>query len=97
MRNVGNMKLATPGDRVIEYREIAAPDRIVATEKFDEAWYPGEAVGTTTFVEKSGKTSVLMSVEYASKEAREAVLKTPMEQGVAAGLDALAEILKSLM
>src|SRR5262249_22153550 len=23
------------------YREIAAPERVVATEKFDDAWYPG--------------------------------------------------------
>jgi len=23
------------------YREIATPERIVATEKFDQAWYPG--------------------------------------------------------
>src|SRR6476660_9494370 len=28
------------------YREIAALERIVSTEKFDESWYPGEAVGT---------------------------------------------------
>src|SRR5262245_41264355 len=27
------------------YREIVAPERIVATERFDEAWYPGEALG----------------------------------------------------
>src|SRR3982075_1294051 len=27
------------------YREIVAPERIVATEKFDQAWYSGEAVG----------------------------------------------------
>src|SRR3989454_4488921 len=24
------------------YREIVAPERIVATQKFDEPWYPGE-------------------------------------------------------
>ena len=23
------------------YREIAVPERVVATEKFDDAWYPG--------------------------------------------------------
>ncbi|HWZ27711.1 MAG TPA: SRPBCC domain-containing protein, partial [Gemmatimonadales bacterium] len=28
------------------YREIQAPERIVSTEKFDDAWYPGAAVGT---------------------------------------------------
>src|SRR3954451_7375190 len=26
------------------YREIVVPERLVATEKFDEPWYPGEAV-----------------------------------------------------
>ena len=29
------------------FREIEVPSRIVATEKFDEAWYPGEALNTT--------------------------------------------------
>src|SRR5438034_438593 len=26
------------------FREIVRPDKLVATEKFDDAWYPGEAV-----------------------------------------------------
>ncbi len=29
------------------FREIVRPERVVATEKFDDAWYPGEAVDTT--------------------------------------------------
>ncbi|MEO6602290.1 MAG: SRPBCC family protein [Polyangiaceae bacterium] len=78
------------------YREISAPARLVATEKFDEAWYPGDAVGTVTFVESVGKTTLMISVEYASKEAREAVLKTPMEHGVAAGFEKLAEVLQGV-
>ena len=28
------------------YREIVPPERIVATETFDQSWYPGEAVST---------------------------------------------------
>jgi uncharacterized protein YndB with AHSA1/START domain len=79
------------------YQEIAAPDRIVATEVFDDPWYPGGAVGSTTFVEANGKTTVTMAVKYANKDARDAVLKTPMESGVAAGFDKLAEILKTLV
>ncbi len=78
------------------YREISAPARLVATEKFDEAWYPGDSVGTVTFVESVGKTTLMISVEYASKEAREAVLKTPMERGVAAGFEKLAEVLQGV-
>jgi uncharacterized protein YndB with AHSA1/START domain len=72
------------------------PERIVATEEFDEAWYPGEARVTTVLVEQGGKTTLTLTVLYESREARDAVLKTPMEQGVAAGYDRLAELLASL-
>jgi uncharacterized protein YndB with AHSA1/START domain len=75
------------------YREIAAPERIVATEKFDEAWYPGEAVGTLVLSEQGGKTTITQTVLYQSREARDAVLKSGMEKGVAASYDRLAELL----
>ena len=77
------------------YREIAAPERIVATEKFDEAWYPGEAVGTLVLSERGGKTTVTQTVLYQSREARDAVLKSGMEKGVSASYDRLAELLTS--
>jgi uncharacterized protein YndB with AHSA1/START domain len=77
------------------YREIAAPERIVATEKFDEAWYPGEAVGTLVLSERGGKTTVTQTVLYQSPEARDAVLKSGMEKGVSASYDRLAELLTS--
>jgi uncharacterized protein YndB with AHSA1/START domain len=80
-----------------EFREIVPPERIVSTEKFDEAWYPGEAVGTLVLTEREGKTTVTQTVLYQSPEAREAVLKSPMESGVAAGYDRLAELLASKM
>ena len=35
------------------FQEIVAPERIVATERFDESWYPGDALDTTVFVEIS--------------------------------------------
>ncbi|HXA83484.1 MAG TPA: SRPBCC family protein [Candidatus Dormibacteraeota bacterium] len=75
------------------YREIAAPERIVATEKFDQAWYSGEAVGTARLVEQGGKTTLTQTVLYESRETRDAVLKSPMESGVAASYDRLAEVL----
>ena len=77
------------------FREIVRPERIVCTEKFDEAWYPGDAVDTTTFVEKGGKTTVTTTVLYATREARDGVLKSPMESGVAKSYDKLAEVLAS--
>lgn len=75
------------------YREIAAPERVVATEKFDEAWYPGEALGTLVLVEQAGKTTVTQTMLYESREARDAILKSGMEKGVAASYDRLAEVL----
>jgi len=78
------------------YREIAAPERLVATEKFEQPWYPGEAVGTTVLVEQGGKTTITQTVLYQSQEARDAVLKSGMERGVAASYDRLAELLASL-
>jgi uncharacterized protein YndB with AHSA1/START domain len=79
------------------YREIVRPKRLVCTEKFDESWYPGDAVDTTVFVEKDGRTTVTTTVLYASKEARDGVLKSPMEGGVAKGYDMLAELLASTL
>jgi uncharacterized protein YndB with AHSA1/START domain len=76
------------------YREIVAPERIVATEKFDESWYPGEAVGTLVLVEQSGKTTLTQTMLYESRESRDAVLKSPMESGVAASYDRLAELVE---
>jgi uncharacterized protein YndB with AHSA1/START domain len=75
------------------YREIVPPQRIVATEKFDDPWYPGEAVGTIALVEQGGQTTLTQTIQYESREARDAVLKSPMESGVALSYDRLAELL----
>jgi uncharacterized protein YndB with AHSA1/START domain len=79
------------------YREIMAPERIVATENFDESWYPGEAVGTVILAEQGGKTTLTQTILYESQDTRDAVLKSPMESGVAAGYDRLAELLASTL
>ena len=77
------------------FREIMAPERLVATERFDQPWYPGEAVSTLVLAEQDGKTTLTQSVRYESPEARDSVLKSPMESGVAASYDRLAEVLAS--
>jgi uncharacterized protein YndB with AHSA1/START domain len=77
------------------YREIVAPERIVNTERFDEAWYAGEALNTLVLVEKGGRTTLTQTMRYESREARDAVLKSDMESGVAASYDRLAELLAS--
>ena len=77
------------------FREVVPNERLVATEKFDDAWYPGEGHNTTTFVEKGGKTTLTQVMRYESREARDAVLKSPMETGVAASFDNLEKMLES--
>ena len=78
------------------YREIVAPRRIVSTEVFDKAWYPGEAVGTLVLSESAGITTVTQSVLYQSRDARNGVLRSDMERGVAMSYDRLADLLASL-
>jgi uncharacterized protein YndB with AHSA1/START domain len=75
------------------YREVVRPERLVHTEKFDEAWYPGESLITTLLAEQGGKTTLTVTMRYESREARDAVLKSPMEGGVAQSYDKLAELL----
>lgn len=77
------------------YREIVAPERLVATERFDEAWYPGEALNTLVLVEEGGRTTLTQTMRYESRAARDAVIKSNMETGVAASYDRLAELLGS--
>jgi uncharacterized protein YndB with AHSA1/START domain len=75
------------------FREVVVPERLVATEKFDDPWYEGEAIVTTTFTEKGGRTTVTSVMKYDSRKIRDAVLASPMETGVAASYDALERIL----
>jgi uncharacterized protein YndB with AHSA1/START domain len=77
------------------YREIKAPEKIVATGKFDQPWYPGEEVSTWVLVEKGGKTTVTQTVQYESKEARDAVLASGAMAGVEMGFDRLEKLLQS--
>lgn len=78
-----------------EYREIVPGQRIVATEKFDTSWYPGGAVVTTRFDESSGMTTVETTVTYDSHDAREMVLRSPMESGVEAGYQRLESLIEA--
>jgi len=75
------------------YREIVQPERLVTTERFDEAWYPGEGLNTLVLAEQGGRTTLTQTMRYESREARDAVLKSGMEQGVAASYDRLADLL----
>jgi uncharacterized protein YndB with AHSA1/START domain len=75
------------------YREIVPPERLVQTERFDNPWYPGESLITTVLDEQRGKTTLTATMLYESRDARDGILKSGMESGVAASYDRLAELL----
>ena len=75
------------------FLEIERPAKLVNTEKFDDAWYPGEAVNTTVFAPKGAATEVTITVRYESKEARDIASRSGMERGMAAGFDRLEELI----
>ncbi len=78
------------------FREITAPERIVATERFDDAWYEGEALDTTVLTEAGGRTTLTLTVTYASREVRDMVLKTPMADGLGESYDMLEKALATM-
>jgi len=77
------------------YREIVRPERLVLTEMFDNQSYAGESLITHVFLEQNRTTTVTSTVLYASREARDIVIKYPMARGVTESYDRLAELLLS--
>jgi uncharacterized protein YndB with AHSA1/START domain len=79
-----------------EYREIVPPERLVFTEIFEQ--YPDtESVCTAVLTEENGKTRFTITVSYPSREVRDIVLKTGMEEGAALSYDRLEEVAAGLM
>jgi uncharacterized protein YndB with AHSA1/START domain len=79
------------------YKEIKAPERVVSTEKFQDPWYPGEAITTLQLVEQAGRTTVTQTMHLPNREARDGILKSGMETGVEASYKRLEPILASLL
>jgi uncharacterized protein YndB with AHSA1/START domain len=77
-------------------REVVPPERIVASEQFDEPWYPGEGLVTQTLVERGGKTTLTIALRYGSQEARDIALESGID-GMGMSYDRLAELLASTL
>jgi uncharacterized protein YndB with AHSA1/START domain len=78
------------------FREVTPPARTVATEKFEDPWFQGEAIVTTTFTENAGRTTVEMVMRLETKEGRDGVMQSGMETGVERGYERLEEILAAM-
>jgi uncharacterized protein YndB with AHSA1/START domain len=78
-----------------EYVEIVPNEKIVSTEVFEGA--PGEGtVNTVTFAETDGRTMVTLLIDAPSKEVRDTIIATGMEDGLQDALDLLEETAVSL-
>jgi len=78
-------------------REIVPSERLVGTEKFDQPWYPGEAIVTYQLAEHDGKTTLTITILYQSREARDIALQSGMDKGLSMSYDRLAALLPSLL
>ena len=89
----------SPSERKWEWAAFSAkivrPEKLVATEKFEDSWYAGEALDTTVFEERGGITKVKLTVLYESKEARDTATRSGMEHGMIAGYNRLEQVLAS--
>ena len=73
------------------YREIAPPERLVATESWGGDW--PETVNTLVLTEEAGRTTVTQTTLFPSLEARDAALETGIETGMTLSFNRLAAYL----
>ena len=79
-----------------EFHEVVKPSRIVHVERFDPGdvgGEMGEALVTSVLTEKSGVTTHSMTIHYASKDVRDAALKTGMTDGMEQSYEKLDALL----
>jgi uncharacterized protein YndB with AHSA1/START domain len=75
------------------YRAIEPPARLVYTELFDDDWTGGETVVTNTLDEVRGRTTLTVTILFASKAARDAARETGFADGMEQAYDVLATLL----
>ena len=81
-----------------EYREIVPNERLVSTEVF-EGLPDGDsapALNTLTLEEEGGRTLLTLVVETETKEQRDAIVESGMEDGLQDALDLVEEVAQSL-
>jgi len=78
-----------------EYREIVPNERVVYTEVFEGA-PDAEALNTLTFTERNGRTTAMIVMQLKSREDRDAILATGMEDSLQDALDLLEQVALSL-
>jgi len=75
------------------YKEVVRPERIVNTEKFEPAWYAGQALSTLVLTSEGKGTLMTITARYGSKKTRDEILASPMEGGLEFSYQALDALL----
>lgn len=79
-----------------EVLEITRPTWIKTTELYDMDWTGGETINTNRITEQNGVTTSVVTILYASKEARDGARATPMAEGMEMGFKRLDELLADM-
>ena len=77
-------------------REIEPVERVVSAELFEDDWTGGETISRLELTEASERTTLVNTITYSSKEARDGALKTPMADGMEYGFKKLDTVLVQL-
>lgn len=75
-------------------REVVPPSLVVSTESWGPPW--PEAINRLEFTEENGQTTMVMTITYPSKEARDQALQTGMKDGMTVGYERLEQYLAGL-
>ena len=78
------------------YTEVTPPTRLVCTQLFEPMRAAGEAIVTTTFDERDGKTEVVLHQLFPSREALDGAIASGMEKGARETFEQLEVLLASL-
>ena len=78
------------------FTAVNKPESFSSREQFDDDWTGGETVNTQVFTEAGGETKSVLTVLYASKQARDSAAASGMTDGMEASYARLAEILAGL-
>jgi uncharacterized protein YndB with AHSA1/START domain len=75
-------------------REVTPPERLVTTERWGPEW--PETVNTLRLTESAGRTTIVLTITYPSKAARDAALESGMKGGMDESFARLDRLVREL-
>lgn len=79
------------------YLEVRKPERLSCSERFDDPWYPGEAINSYDLEARGAGTILHQHFRYESKAARDMALSSHMDDGMRESYRSLDGILAGIL